>query len=409
MSAAERVLHERVPLLRLVGITMFCMAFGTCTSVFPLFLFAKEAAILFPDHASVGLGCLCGVAGLAHLAVPIAGRLSDTTFTRLGRRQPFILVGSMVCLVGLILMGTASYLRSAQLYLPAVLVGMIGLNTAQAAENGLVPDFVSASQAGQASGVVALQHFAGSIVGFSTIAVLALFPHADYRLMYVFVMAELVICVVITVMSASERCYDENQLRSVSIQELLTAFYQPLLDPDFFWVWLSRTIYYFAVSAHVFLFYFVRDVVVRESQNNQELQFGIMALLAQFSAALIAFPAGQLSQLQWVGRKLLIYIAGALLVASYFSFLQTPMWSTPYRRIAFLYFVSLLYGIGNGLYVGVDYAIALDCLPCREAAAQYLGTWSIGSFLGGTIGPLLGGMMLHFSGRSMSRWFKDGD
>ena len=38
-----------------------------------------------------------------------------------------------------------------------------------------------------------------------------------------------------------------------------------------------------------------------------------------------------------------------------------------------IYVISAFYGLGNGCYLEVDYALALDCLPSKETAGKDLG------------------------------------
>ncbi|CAD7925704.1 unnamed protein product [Amoebophrya sp. A25] len=72
--------------------------------------------------------------------------------------------------------------------------------------------------------------------------------------------------------------------------------------------------------------------------------------------------------------------------------------TTQGMEIMFLYGCMCVYGIGNGAYLAVDLALALDCLPNAEAAAQSLGIWGVSAFLGLAVGPLLWGGALEMSG-----------
>lgn len=56
--------------------------------------------------------------------------------------------------------------------------------------------------------------------------------------------------------------------------------------------------------------------------------------------------------------------------------------------------VSILFGLGNGIFLSVDYALATDVLPSLDSAAESLGVWGVSAFLGSTIGPLIAGPLL---------------
>merc|ERR1719327_1913152 len=60
------------------------------------------------------------------------------------------------------------------------------------------------------------------------------------------------------------------------------------------------------------------------------------------------------------------------------------------------------YGIGNGMFLSVDYALACDTLPSLEFAAQGLGVWGVSAFLGSTLGPLIAAPLLAYFGWTSS-------
>ncbi|CAD7928373.1 unnamed protein product [Amoebophrya sp. A120] len=72
--------------------------------------------------------------------------------------------------------------------------------------------------------------------------------------------------------------------------------------------------------------------------------------------------------------------------------------TTQGMELMFLYGCMAVYGVGNGAYLAVDLALALDCLPDPETSAQSLGIWGVSAFLGLAIGPLLWGSALELSG-----------
>ena len=48
----------------------------------------------------------------------------------------------------------------------------------------------------------------------------------------------------------------------------------------------------------------------------------------------------------------------------------------------------------NGVYLSVDYALAIDTLPSRSDPAQSLAVWGIASFIGTSVGPAILGPVL---------------
>ena len=63
-----------------------------------------------------------------------------------------------------------------------------------------------------------------------------------------------------------------------------------------------------------------------------------------------------------------------------------------------LFALGVLYGMGNGAFLVVDYAIAIDTLPDKNQVARDLGLWGVGAFLGTAFGPMLLGPLLYIIG-----------
>jgi len=55
-------------------------------------------------------------------------------------------------------------------------------------------------------------------------------------------------------------------------------------------------------------------------------------------------------------------------------------------------------GAGNGAFLTVDYALAVDTLPDKDSAARDLGLWGVSAFIGSACGPIVLGPLLHIVG-----------
>src|SRR5262249_19678173 len=111
---------------------------------------------------------------VALIANPYFGLLSDRTPGRFGRRRPYILIGTLVNVVGLAMMAVlpATLIQdgSGQVISPSLLALMAGLMLTQLANNAaaapfhaLLPDLVPADQRGVASGVMGIAYWLGTV------------------------------------------------------------------------------------------------------------------------------------------------------------------------------------------------------------------------------------------------------
>ena len=113
---------------------------------------------------------------VALLSNPFFGLLSDQTPGRFGRRRPYVLVGTLVNIVGLAMMallpGALAGNHDGNVLAPGLLVLMVGLmvvqfsnNSAAAPFHALLPDLVPQEQRGKASGIMGLAFWLGTICG----------------------------------------------------------------------------------------------------------------------------------------------------------------------------------------------------------------------------------------------------
>jgi MFS family permease len=155
--------------------------------------------------------------------------------------------------------------------------------------------------------------------------------------------------------------------------------------PDFFWVFVTRTFYYMGLSIQAFVLFMLRDV---QKVSDPKYYTSMLAMVGQLAALLVAVPTGRLSD--HLGRKPLVFASCAVMAVVYIGFAFSP-------NINMVIVLTIGWGMGNGMFLSVDYALACDVLPSLEHAAQSLGVWGVSAFLGSTLGPLIAGPLLtHF-------------
>jgi MFS family permease len=185
-------------------------------------------------------------------------------------------------------------------------------------------------------------------------------------------------------------CYTERPSTSLSSwtwKEIGESYWiDPVQHTDFFLVFVSRTFYYMGVSVQTFMLFYFRDVI---HSNDPQADVAYLALLAQVAGAIVCVPMGLLSNR--CGRKPLIYLSSAILIGTYLFLML-------FQSRAMALIGGAIYGIGNGTYLSVDYALACDTIPSKDNAARYLGIWGVGAFIGTLLGPLLIGPALLYFG-----------
>jgi len=106
---------------------------------------------------------------VALLVQALIGMLSDRSTLRWGRRRPFILVGTLLNMAGMVAIGLAS---GYWFLFGAVMLSQIASNVAHGAEQGLIPDLVPKDHRGRFSGAKSVMELLPVIIVALTIGTL---------------------------------------------------------------------------------------------------------------------------------------------------------------------------------------------------------------------------------------------
>eukprot|EP00563_Minutocellus_polymorphus_P001669 CAMPEP_0181043974 /NCGR_PEP_ID=MMETSP1070-20121207/13007_1 /TAXON_ID=265543 /ORGANISM="Minutocellus polymorphus, Strain NH13" /LENGTH=550 /DNA_ID=CAMNT_0023122365 /DNA_START=1 /DNA_END=1650 /DNA_ORIENTATION=- len=233
-------------------------------------------------------------------------------------------------------------------------------------------------------------------------------------------------------------------LSTMTWAEIRHAYWvDPKEHHDFFVVTLSRLFYYLGLSAQCFFLYFVHDII--HERENPEAAASGLAMITTAAGAVTCYPVGIISDRFFGGRrKPFVYGACAILALSNIALL----WCTTIRQMAC---VCATLGSANGVYLTMDTSLAVDTLDVlseleeevaaekgdnakdeevtgedsllfsrstemaaeaviskgkkHDGAAQLLGIWGVAGFVGSALGPLVGGPLLFYFGRSVQRTF----
>jgi MFS family permease len=389
MSAEPAVLgkaEERFGHLRHLGLATFYFGLSFTWLPYPLVLLQHQIGTFNfpPDQITPVIGYTAAAGAFFSVVVPpLVGALSDRITTPWGRRRPLMVAGMLLSLVGILLMWSASSY-------PQLLVGhlivQISLNGAAAAYYGIIPDVVPEGEFGKASGFLSVMTASGALLGFATTTVLSTF-HAVVQ--SYLVMAVVLALSVLPVLWAGS----EEGKRPVvhhprlPLRAAIAEFFRPMWGGDFAWVIFTRMMVTGGIAAVAyFLSPFFKDVV---RVNNPD-QFTSIWLGVAFAAMILPGLLGGSASDRY-GRKRFVYAAGALqiAVAAFFIvFYPTQIW--------IVLVLAVVYGLGYGLYVAVDWALACDTVPDRAKSAKDMGLFHVGQTLPNSIIPAIEGVLIAF-------------
>jgi MFS family permease len=146
-----------------------------------------------------------------------------------------------------------------------------------------------------------------------------------------------------------------------------------------------------------FLEQFFRNVV----QVGNPVQFTSIWLGVAFASMILPGIWGGNASDRY-GRKRFVYAAGVLqtLVAVYFI----ALYPTQQGVVIAL---AVVYGLGYGLYLAVDWALACDTIPDRAKAAKDMGLFHVAQTLPNSIIPFIEGPLItHFNKQAANSGYR---
>lgn len=441
-----------------IAINIHYLGISTVTgSVTPLLLPYLVALLVTPERKNTDLATIRVISlAVAMAAQPLAGLLSDRSTLRWGRRRPYIAVGTLLSTVFLLMVGVAPGLAVDSVATEAAATGfgpnaysvlLLGIVLWQAASNlsqgalqGLIPDLVSESRRGRASGVKAVFELLpilpimfigrlidagqvwlilGIILGlqFATMLITVVFVHEERlrkkpagpagplalrlaALAAIFVIvteaAEWIAQTAGGVLSGQPDA-SGHRLWVVGVAGLagmvgavLGGVYigarvgigpEARDHPSFIWWVIARLLFLTAVgSIQGFMLFFLVDVhgVVRAGSTMAHL----LLVLALF---LVPAAVGGGILADRLGRKRLVALSGLVAAVGTFMLVLAP-------GIPLVLVSGCIIGTGAGAFMATHWALGTDLAPAEEAG-RYLGIANLAGAGAGIIGVGIGGPM----------------
>ena len=344
---------------------------------------------------AIGALVLMGLV-IAILVQPLAGAISDRLRTRWGRRRPLMAIGISAAIPLLLFV---AYAPNYGLLLTAIALLQIATNVAHGPYQGVIPDQVTASQHGRASGLFGLANLTGTLAGAAVASVWLGMALEGEEPNTFFVPAILTIMAVLTVIGITSWIAVRESspgIESVPFHGILTELHKRLRElrqqSAFVWLMISRLLFFMGLQAmdnFIQLYLSGSRAEGGLAESDPELKTTIVLGAVLIMAVITAVPAGWLAdrygKLRLVATSASLGLLSAILL----------MTSQSYWQVAL--FAAVL-GVGVGLFTAADWAAALELMPDRRAPGLYMGLSNVATAGGDGLATLSAGIALDLLG-----------
>lgn len=323
---------------------------------------------------------------IAIVVTPLAGAASDSLQTRFGQRRQLIVAGIVLALAG---QAGVAVMSPLVLFLCGFAVVQLGTNIATAAYQGMLPDQVAATQRGAASGWLGLMTLIGSVGSLATAGLLLgmAVPGAHFeaevthgaRVFYVFSGLILAVSAAVTVFGVREAA------------DVSRAPKRPWTDvfkhQPFRVVFVARALVMIGLTLFLtYIEYYLAATNGTAAFVGATVGIALLALLGALASSLaLGIASDRIPRIRIVIAANLAMAAAACIFV--FAPAQLPL--AP---------LGVLFGLGYGAYLSVDWALAIDSLNGTGAAARDLGIFTVSINLPTLIAPALGGLVIVLAG-----------
>nr|WP_254359477.1 MFS transporter [Microbacterium hominis] len=342
---------------------------------------AVRISELAPGHEEV-LGYITGTAQAVYLIVsPLIGIWSDRTRSRFGRRTPFIYLGIVIGLLGLVVISFAPNLLIVG---AGWILGMSGWSIAGAPLQLLMADKLPEQQRGKVSALTGLMTQIAPVLGIGV----AYAVSSNTTLVFLVpAIIGAVMLAIFPLIKPEGSSKDLPRADRVTAKSMITSYgFNVRKYPDFAWNWLGRFVFfvglYFNTTFGTFFYAQRLDLPVREVAGIVAT-VGMIGVLAAAAGALVGgFLSDKLQR-----RRLFVMIASLLFVAG--AVVEATAWSLPQIIIG-----AVLMQLAIAVFATVDQAIIYAIIPERDQAGRYMAIVQFAQKIPSAVAPLLAGVVI---------------
>lgn len=371
----------------LLGMALYNLGVNYVWISYNSIILPRQMELIFPaDVKTLALGVVVCLSTAAGVTVNIfSGVLSDNIRLRWGRRWPYILLGTF--LTSLALLVPALLPIAALTVIFAYLMMQVFTNLSAGSYQPLLPDIIQENQRGQTSGFQGLMTLIGSAMGFGLSGYLVGAGEVGPALILMSV--TFIFTALITVQTIKRTDRFPHGPTSMSVMAATRETFRPrTVVISFFWLVVGSFLIFMGSAGLTYFeaYYFESILKISDPYYAVAIAGLVILVVAMVSSMIFGYLSDR------VGRRNLI-IGAALLAGTTTFFI--PFLTNFY---VFLLFASLVGG-PLGIFNSVSFALASDLAP-REETGKYMAYSNLAVGGASVVASLVDGVMLYVFGVS---------
>lgn len=329
---------------------------------------------------------------LALFMLPLFGMLSDKTKTKIGRRMPYVLFGTVVAAICILLLPFAQQKQSFVFFMITVGVLLIAMATYRSPAVALMPDVTIKPLRSKANAIINLMGAVGGALMLGITPLLVVSGHDNYTVLFYSLAAFMVICVGIMFFTVKEpACVSEMQNESAAYGITDTQEDAPDADKkDKMTPEVSKS--FWLILASIFLWFMGYNAVTtgftRYAQNVWDRGIGsasTILMVAQVTAILSYIPVGMIATR--IGRKKTILCGIVMLTVAF----GAALLFTDFSYFMFVFFA--LAGIAWAFINVNSYPMVVE-MSKGSNIGKYTGFYYFFSMAAQSVTPLFSGIFI---------------
>ncbi len=332
---------------------------------------------------------------LALFMLPLFGALSDKVDTKIGKRMPFIVGGTIVAVIAMVLLPVADNMVSLPLFAVVLMFTLVAMSTYRSPAVALMPDVTPKPLRSQANGIINLMGALGAVFSLQLISKLVpATAQPNYMPLFAIVAGFMVFAVVILFTTVKEKklvqemaVYNEEEEETGDTGAGRRM--EPAVYRSFLFILASIFFWFFSYNAVTTAFSkYAQDFLGIEGGG-----FASVLMLATIAAVIAFVPAGFIASK--IGRKKTI-MGGLILMTASFTAAAFVTTYTPVLNV-----LLVLIGFGWASINVNSYPMVVEMSKGSDVG-RFTGYYYTASMSAQILTPILSGFFLeHVSYRTL--------